>query len=158
MLSITAGITAIKATLELTQLVSDLVSRPNIDAVDIRSKLHELLIHAVSAQSALAEAGIEMAELRRQLDDRESLKALDDDMDFVIDGGFYIKKSETAKGLIPYCPVCWKVDSRTVHLDHLKGPGLYSCTLHKSYYATAEHNEWADKRAEEKAKDRYAGV
>jgi hypothetical protein len=48
----------------------------------------ELLIHVVNAQVALAEARIEISEMQTQLDDREALKALNDDMDFKIDSGF----------------------------------------------------------------------
>jgi hypothetical protein len=40
-MSITAGITAAKASLDLTKVLMDLLNRPNIDPVDVRGKVHE---------------------------------------------------------------------------------------------------------------------
>jgi hypothetical protein len=61
------GISAVKASLELAKLLSDRLNRPEIDVADVRSKVHEMLIHMVNAQVALGEAQIEISELRQQL-------------------------------------------------------------------------------------------
>src|ERR1035437_5431156 len=99
LMSVVAGITAAKASLELTTKILDLVNRPQIDAADVRGKVHEMLIHLVNAQVALGEAHVEISDLRRQLEERDGLKALDADMEFQIDGGFYVRKSEAGRGL-----------------------------------------------------------
>ncbi len=140
-MSISAGIVATKATLELTKIVSDLVKRPNIDAADVQGKLHELLIHAVNAQTALGDAQIEMAELRRQLDDREDLKAIQLDLEMDVISRYWVRKSEKERGLIPYCPTCWGVDSKLVPLALFKLPGNFYCAIHKNHYYSPEHIE-----------------
>jgi hypothetical protein len=43
-MSITAGLTAAKASLELTTKLMDLLNRPEIDVADVRAKTHEMLI------------------------------------------------------------------------------------------------------------------
>jgi hypothetical protein len=137
-MSIIAGMTAAKASLELTTKLMDLLNRPEIDVVDVRAKVHEMLIHLVNAQVALGEAHVEIADLRHRLDERDTLKALDSDMDFQINGGFYVKKSEAAKGLIPYCPICWQKDHNTVPLETSKTPGWFKCSVHSTVYETNE--------------------
>jgi hypothetical protein len=148
-MSIAAGIAATKATLDVAKLLSDLVKRPNIDPADVQAKLHELLIHAVNAQSALGDAQVEMNELRRQLDDREELKVLKADLEFVLDGHFYVKKSKKEKGLIPYCPLCWKEKGKDIHLTILDAPGGFTCSIHNTVYATKAHQVLKERQAVE---------
>jgi hypothetical protein len=131
-MTITAGITAAKASLELATKLIDLINRPQIDMVDVRNKIHEMLIHLTNTQLALGEAHIENSDLRQRLDDREVLKFLDADMDFRVDGGFYVRKSEAEKGLIAYCPVCWKKDGHTVPLETSGTPGWFRCSVHNT--------------------------
>ena len=151
-MSVVAGITAAKASLELTTKILDLVNRPQIDAADVRGKVHEMLIHLVNAQVALGEAHVEISDLRRQLEERDGLKALDADMEFQIDGGFYVRKSEAGRGLIPYCPVCWKKEGQTIPLQNSGKPGRFWCIVHKSAYTTAEYRE-AEKARTESVRD-----
>jgi hypothetical protein len=133
------GITATKAALDVSRAVLDLLNRPDINAADIRAKVNELLMHVVNAQVALGDAHVELSELRRQLDDRQELNALQVDMDFVTDGQFYVKKSEKEKGLIPYCPVCWSADRKAVHLGLLVSPGSFNCCIHNTRYFTQQY-------------------
>ncbi|MEI9974285.1 MAG: hypothetical protein WDO73_20890 [Ignavibacteriota bacterium] len=51
-MSIAAGITPAKASLELAKLIGKL-NHPNIDVADVRAKVHEMLIHMLNAQVAL---------------------------------------------------------------------------------------------------------
>lgn len=107
-MSIAAGITATKAALEVAKMTMDKLNSATIDATAIRTNVQELLIHVVNAQVALGEAQVENSELRHQLDDREALKALADDVEYVQDGGFLVLKSDREQErLVPYCPVCW---------------------------------------------------
>lgn len=130
MVNITAGVTAIRATVELTQKLSDLISYPKIDVADVRAKVHEMLIHAVNAQSALAEAQNEILELRQQLDDRTRLEALRADME-VHKRGFLLRRSEKAQGLFnPHCPVCWGDSNKAIPLVGLMG-GVHRCAIHE---------------------------
>lgn len=82
-MGISEGITAIRATVEVAKIPNDQLNRPGFDAAAARDKLHEMLIHAVNAQTALAEAMIEITELRAQLaefkaDQKEASQMLGD--------------------------------------------------------------------------------
>lgn len=79
-MGIVEGITAAKATIDVTRTVLDLLNRPNINRDDVRRKISQLLDHAVNTQMALADARQEIGDLQQKLDDREAFKALDADM------------------------------------------------------------------------------
>lgn len=135
-MSVAEGLTATKAGLEVAKLIMDKLNWPTVDVHEVRSNVQEMLIHVVNAQVALAEAQIEIADLRRQLNDRDSFRSLSEDMEFQIDGGFYVRKSEESRGVIRYCPVCWKKDGKTIHLEPSGIPGWYRCPVDKSVYKT----------------------
>jgi hypothetical protein len=153
-MAIAEGIAAAKAALDVTKLVTDLVNRPNPDAAEIQRKVHEMLIHIVNAQTALAEAQVELSDIRQKLEDREALRALDADMEFTDDGHVYLKKSDQTQGkTIRYCPLCWKSDSKDVPLAPGIAAGSYTCPLHEHTYYTREYH---DAVAERKARDAAA--
>ena len=137
-MAIAEGIAATRASLEVAKFLVDKLSGPSIDVNDVRSKVNELLIHVVNAQVALGDAQVEISELRQQLDKLASSAALTADMEFQLDGGFYIRKSEAERGLIPYCPVCWQKDKVTIPLK-ADGVGAYWCTVHTVTYRTSKH-------------------
>jgi hypothetical protein len=149
-MAIMEGVTAIKATLELAKLTTDLVKRPNIDAAKVQGNLHEMLIHSVNAQSALNEAQQEIGDLRRQLDQRDALEALKADMEPVPDGGFLIRRSERDRGLFnPYCPVGFGREEKAVPLVPMAN-GYYSCAIHEaaSYKTQAYREEQKHREAQ----------
>ena len=146
-MSVIAGLTAAKATLELTTKVMDLLNRPNVDVHAVRGHVQEMLIHVVNAQVALGEAHVEISDLRHELEDREAIKALEADMDFRVDGGFFVRKSEAQKGLIAYCPVCWKKDGYTIPLRTSETPGWYHCSVHNTVFETAASREYQRRQA-----------
>lgn len=147
---IAEGIAAIKATLDLAKLTSDLVNRPNIDAESVRKNLHEMLIHAVNALTAIGEAQHELLTLRGKLDDKAALVALTADLEPVPDGGFLVKKSDkTAGHLIPYCPVCWGQEQKAIALVPMAN-GYYSCAIHPdASYQTKAYREEQQRRTAE---------
>ncbi len=141
------GITAAKAALDVSKTLMDLVNRPDLNAAEVRLKVSELLIHLVNAQVALGEAQVEISDLRHKLEDREAIKAIEADMDFRNDGGFWIRKSEVEKGLIPYCPACWGKDCKLVAMAPYSKPGVYRCPLHEgTAYSTSEYQKWLDRQ------------
>ena len=149
-MSVTAGVTAVKASLELAKILSDRLNRPDVDVADVRSKVHEMLIHMVNAQVALGEAQVEISDLRRELDDRGARKSLEADVEFRTDGGFWVRKSEADKALIRYCPACWGKDAKLVAMAPYSKPGVYRCPLHeKAVYATSEYHEWLGRQPAE---------
>lgn len=137
---IAEGLTATKAALDVARTALDLLRRPKIDGEQVRNKLIEMQDLIFSAQRALGDADDENRQLRRQLDDREALKAIEADLAFQPDGGHLLRKSDGAF----CCPVCWGDQRRVVPL--IPGAnGYYSCAIHDSSYQTKAAKEVHDK-------------
>ena len=129
-MAIAEGIAAIKATVDVAKILSDQLNRPGFDVAMVRAKLHEMLIHAVNAQTALTEAQLELFDLRRQLQDRNRIQELGSHL--IFDEGVYWYRD------YPYCPNCWDAQVKPTRLD---GPYASSsqarswiCPIHKSKY------------------------
>lgn len=144
---INEGIVAAKAAIDVSKILLELANRPKLDADAVRQKISELLIHLVNSQTALSELQNENQTLRQQLDDRMALKAIEADMEFQIDGHFYIRKSERQHGLIPYCPICWSSNKILVHLTRYSGPGSFTCAIHNTMYGTQAQAAWEEREA-----------
>ena len=148
-MGILEGLNAVKASVELTKILSDRLNRPEIDVADVRAKVHETLIHMVNAQVALAEAESENQRLLRALDDRDRLNAITDDLDFSEADGFFVRKSEQEPGaFIPYCPRYWDANKNLVHLSKGMQKGTYLCPVDQSNYTTAESRQERNDRIE----------
>src|SRR4051812_39261571 len=116
-MGIAEAIAAGKALVEASKLAKDLVNHPDADPHRVRATVQEMLIHLTTAQTGLAEAQQEIMELRSILDERAERKQIGDDLEFVQDGGFWIRKSDNALGRhIPYCPLCWGDQQKLVPL------------------------------------------
>jgi hypothetical protein len=149
-MAIIEGITAAKAALDVSKLLTDLLNRPDVNVADVRGKVNELLIHVVNAQVALGEAQVELGDLRNQLADKEALKALEADIEFEQDGNFWVRKSERQSGLIPYCPACWGEKRKLVAMAPYSRPGVFRCPLHeKTAYTTSVYTEWQKKQPQQ---------
>jgi hypothetical protein len=140
-MSIAAGLSATKAGLDVAKLLMDKLAGPDVHFEEVRAKLQELLIHVVNAQVALGEAQVEISDLRARLDTRQEVQTLEEDMDFRIDGSFFIKKSEAGKGLIGYCPLCWKDNLKAIPMRASSDPGWFRCDIHHVTYETAEYSK-----------------
>jgi hypothetical protein len=141
-MAILEGIAATKAALEVSKLVMDLLNRPDANMTDVRSRMNELLAHVVNAQVALGDALVELGSLRTQLEDKEAQKALNADMEIETDGMFWVRKSQRAAGLIPYCPACWRKRELTL-LAPAGSPGSYRCPVHQNtIYRTSQYEKW----------------
>jgi hypothetical protein len=126
-MGIVEALAAGKALVEASKLARDLVNNPDVEPHRVRTMVHEMMIHLTNAQTRLAEAQQEIIELRNQLDDRKELEALKTDMQYQSDGEFYLRQSEIDKGLLPYCPVCWRDRNKVIHLQINNENGRYRC-------------------------------
>jgi hypothetical protein len=144
-MSIIAGLTATKAALDIAKLTLDKLNSAGVDVHEVRAGIQEMLIHVVNAQVALGEANVEISELRQQLNDREALKVIEADLEYQIDGGHYLRKSDGAW----CCPVCWGDQKRVVPMAPMAS-GFYRCPLHNQAYHTKAAEE-AQARALEEA-------
>ena len=131
-MGISEGITAARAALEVGKILQDKLSTPDVNQEQVRKNMIELLEHVLNAKHALSDADDEIRSLRRQLEDRSELKALETDMEFQQDGGFYIRKSDGVR----YCPLCWGQQRKAVPLKPCEYE-LFACSIHKTSFQTA---------------------
>ena len=113
-----------------------------IGNIDLYEKLVTLQQDAMSILDENWKLKEEVRSLKQELEKQQRLVAIDADLEYVEDGGFYIRKSDKEAGRnIPYCPLCWRVDKVLVPLNPMSGRGSYQCSLHKTHHETAAYRE-----------------
>ncbi len=133
-MSIAAGLSAAKAGFDLIKSLREALGRPNVNPGDVQARLVELNELLLETQGALSEAKEERQQLLASLEKARIVLATDEDMEFLVDGGFYVRKTEN--GQIPYCPVCWKADSKTIPLLGSSTEGMYDCPFRHGRFMT----------------------
>jgi len=85
----------------------------------------------------------QVSDLTRERDELKKLADVSADMEYVEDGGFYIRISERAVGKnIPYCPNCWKGGKGALNpLNPTHGEGYYECAEHKIGHQTSRYRQ-----------------
>jgi hypothetical protein len=139
-MDVKSAISAGKTAFELAKSLMNGLSKGQIQADEVPSRLMELQQHILNMQSVVHDLAEENRGLKQQLENSQRLLALDDDMEYVESGGFYARKSEQLS--IPYyCHVCWKKDNLTVPLERTASPGYLRCAIHGTTYETDEYRE-----------------
>jgi hypothetical protein len=141
-MSFTAGLSASKAGLDLIQRALELVKRDEVDTREVMARLTELQGLVLETRRALSVGEDENRELRRKLEDAQRQQAIEDDLQFVQDGGFWIRKSQQAQGVFcPLCPVCWGERHQVIPLTPMMRKGYYECITHEATYRTLAFHE-----------------
>ena len=109
-------------------------------------ELYEKLIALQSDALAMADENWNLKEqvrsLEQQLEEQKKLLDVTEDMEYVEDGGFYVRKSERDNGKsISYCPLCFKSNGKMVPLNPGSNLGCYKCDIHNARYETAACRE-----------------
>jgi hypothetical protein len=110
-------------------------------------ELYEKLVSLQQDMMGLIDENRDLKDKVRTLEQQlEALKKQADvsaDMEYVEDGGFFIRKSEKAAGRnIPYCPLCWTASNHAVVNLHPNAEhDCYTCDIHKSFYKTVAYRE-----------------
>jgi hypothetical protein len=91
--------------------------------------------------------------LKGELETQKQRQNVQDDVEWIEDGGFFIRKSERQAGkTIRYCPLCFTASNMAlVPLNSRANPGIYGCDIHKSSYRTREYDEHV-RQSNERAK------
>ena len=148
-MDISAALSSAKTAFELVRALQNGLARQQIRTEEVPARLMELQQHILSMQSVLHDLAEENRQLQLRLDERERQRELEEDMDFVVDGGFYVRKSEAGKALIAYCPVCWKDRGKTIPMETSATPGWFKCNVDHTVCRTAkcletEKQMWSD--------------
>lgn len=141
-MDIASGITALKAGFDISSIIAQRVKEGKLSASEISDLLLKLREALLESQAALNQAAEDIRLLREELANNNRLADAEKDLQYVNDGGFYIRASEAAGGKnIPYCPLCWGSDRKLAPLNPGDGTGYYYCYIHKAAYETAEYRD-----------------
>jgi len=133
----TGGLSAIKTGFELIKGVRELLKKEKVDAGEISNQLLELQQLLLDAQRSLGDTAEENRQLKSALSQEEGLRVLEADMEIVPDGSYFVRRSEREKNIfIPYCPVCWGHERKTVPLVVQDRHGYFECAIHKARFRT----------------------
>jgi len=145
-LAIAEGLLAIKATVDVAKLTTDLLNRPKVDVPEVRAKLFEMLIHAFSAQSALVEAQQEIGDLHQQLDRHSSLEALRLTWKPCLTEASSLDARSMNREVLTHIAPC--------ALGETISNGRYFCAIHKeAIYRTQAYREEEKHRRAQKRED-----
>jgi len=135
--SITAAITGIRHATEIAKLIRE--AGPTLADAEHKLKLAELI-------DSLADAKLAIAELKDDVEKRDAeLKRLRDALTtkakLTHNGVFYFTEGDST----PFCPRCWEMDSRAIHVgpeawDSKLAYYLRVCPQCKSGYKTRDPN------------------
>jgi TolA-binding protein len=139
-MEIMTALSSAKTAFELARALQNGLAKGQIKPDEVPARLMELQQHILQMQSVVHDLAEENRVLSQRLDEREALKALNEDMEYVQSGGFYARKSEQLS--IPYCQVCWKKDNLTIPLERTASPGYLRCAVHNTTYETDEYREY----------------
>jgi len=142
-MELTSVLSSAKTAFELARALQSGLAKGQIKPEEVPARLLELQQHILTMQSVVHDLAEENRQLREKLAVNDTFKALDADMDFQLDGGFYVRKSEADKGLIAYCPICWKGDGKTIPMEN-NGRGCFRCAVHKKNFETANGKEYTN--------------
>lgn len=109
--------------------------------------LRELNQNIVQLQFGYSKLVDENRRLKQQVKDFANLEEIRKDLEWVPDGGFWVRKSEKANDtFIPYCPTCWGSESKLVPMAGYGAPGAFKCALHDSVHHTKQYEEWRSRQ------------
>ena len=119
-----------------------------IGNIELYEKLVSLQQDAMSVLDENWKLKDEVRSLKEQLAEQKRLLAITDDMEFVEDGGFYIRRSEKVAGRnIPYCPLCWTAGKAAVPLNPGAEIGVYECKIHHAMHQTKAYRDQIEREA-----------
>jgi hypothetical protein len=134
---ITAAMTSLKTAMDIAKILKEATT--TLEQAEVKFKLADLM-------SALADAKICVAEAKNALADRDAeISRLNDAFarkhDLVFIGDAYYEKNEYGKATgTPYCPHCWEVLHRLVHmLDLSMRNDVRLCPACKAETFNSEH-------------------
>src|ERR1035437_8586619 len=139
-MDIAGGLGALKKDFDISNAIRQRIKEEKLFPNEILEQLLNLQQAMLESQTALNDAAEQIRLLKEELSRRDRAAELEKDLEYVNDGGFYIRKSEheSAKD-IRYCPACWGKDGRLVPLNPGSGHGLFTRNIHKVEYETRQY-------------------
>jgi hypothetical protein len=146
-MGIAEGLGALKTGFEIAHAINQRVKEGKLFPNEIADQLLHLQQLILDSQRALNDAAEEIRNLREQVAASKKLDEMDRDLEWIADGGFWVRKSENEAGkAIAYCPLCWGDARKLVPLNPGSAGGHYFCPIHKSSHSTAGYRRRLDEQ------------
>jgi len=143
MFDVGSGLGAIKSGFEISNAIRQRIKEGKLFPSELLEMLTNLQQNLLDSQAALNEAAEQIRVLNEELSKQNRADELEKDLEYVNDGGFYIRKSERDAGKrIPYCPVCWGKDGKLVPLNPVSNHGFFRCDVHDASHQTQQYDQW----------------
>jgi len=142
-MDITGGLGALKGGFDIANAIRQRVKEGKLFPNEILEQLQTLQQAMLDSQAALNDAATAIRTLEEELAGRDRADEIEKDLEYVNDGGFYVRKAERAEGKnIPYCPVCWGSAKKLIPLNPGTGDGHFNCDIHKSNHQTERYRKF----------------
>ena len=142
-MDIASGLGALKSAFDIGHNINQRLKEGKSYPNEIADQLLQLQQLVLDSQRALNDAAEEIRLLKERLAAYERTDALEKDLEWVADGGFYIRKSEQQAGKqIAYCPLCWGENKKVIPLNIKIGHGYYTCEIHKTSHQTRAYQDY----------------
>ncbi|MBI2815329.1 MAG: hypothetical protein HYX72_00160 [Acidobacteria bacterium] len=122
--------------------------------LEAAEKLHNLYTDILQLNINFTSVLDENRRLKEELADKARLKEIETDLEFADDGHFLVRKSEQGEAVRPYCPTCWAIDQKLVHMSRHKLPGTFQCAVHEPVYYTKVYEDWKRRQDEQRRQQR----
>src|ERR1017187_1951042 len=123
-MDIASGLIALKSGFDISRTVSQRIKENKSYPSEIADQLLQLQQLMLDSQRSLNDAAEEIRALKQQIASLQQTNELEQDLEWVEDGAFWIRKSDKSSGVrISYCPLCWGENKKLVPLNPTSGRG-----------------------------------
>lgn len=141
-MGIVEGLGALKTGFDIANSINQRVKEGKLYPNEIADQLLRLQQAMIDSQRALMDAENEIKALKEKIAADNQTKQVDQDLEWVEDGGFFISKTDKSLGkLIRYCPLCWRTTNKLVPLNPQSGHGHFRCDIHHSNHETQAYRD-----------------
>ena len=151
-MDIASGLSALKSGFDISRTINQRIKEGKSYPNEIADQLLQLQQLMLDSQRALNDAAEEIRTLKEEIAVLKETGKIEQDLEWVEDGGFWVRKSETSSGTaICYCPLCWGDGKKLVPLNPISGKGVFQCALHNSSHETQAYRNYVRQQSQTQA-------
>lgn len=125
--------TAVNHAFSASKGILEALSRGDNNIDELLRRMREVNGLLIEAQIAIHAVAEENRDLKDKLADRDNLTELRKRL-FIMNGVIWKKARNGSIEDHPYCPLCWEVNDRLVHLSLGASQHMFRCTIHDTVY------------------------
>lgn len=136
-MDITGSLAGATAAFELIGTLRNALSSRTISPEEIANRMMEIQQILLTLQRDLSQSAMDNWTLRKEIDELKSAADSKADIEYVEDGGYYVRRSEAIDTLIAYCPLCWGNNDKLVPMNRHE-TGSFFCFIHGVNFSTTK--------------------